>query len=252
MTAIDLNCDLGEGAGPDTEVIPLITSANIACGVHAGDRATMRAAILQAGAAGVSIGAHPGLDDRAGMGRREVTLSPAAAAELIASQVGELCELARAAGFRVSHVKPHGALYNKAARDPALADAIAAAVLAIDPSLVLFGLAGGELLTAGRARGQRVASEVFADRTYQPDGSLTPRSRPDALIADDAEAARQVLRILQEGLVRATDGTDVRLTADTVCLHGDGQSAPALARTLRAALAGAGIDVRPLPSNLRT
>jgi UPF0271 protein len=245
MTSIDINCDLGEGAGHDAELIPLITSANVACGVHAGDHETMLAAIELAAGSGVSIGAHPGLNDRAGMGRRELPLTPDAAADLIAIQVGELCQLSQLRGTRVTHVKPHGALYHLASRDYTIADAIAKAVRAIDPALALFGLAGGELLRAGRARGLRVASEVFADRTYQPDGSLTPRGRPDALISDEAGAVGQVLRIVQEGVVRATDGTDVPVAADTVCLHGDGAQALGFAWRLRAELAAAGIGVAP-------
>ena len=244
MTTIDLNCDLGEGAGHDAELMPLITSANIACGGHAGDHATMINSIDMAAGAGVSIGAHPGMNDRQGMGRRNLPLSPAEAADLIAVQVGELIQLAHLRGARVSHVKPHGVLYLRAARDFAIADAIAEAVRAINPALALYGLAGGELLRAGRARGLRVASEVFADRTYQPDGSLTPRGSADALINDEAEAVAQVLRIVQEGLVRATDGSEMAVVADTVCLHGDGSQALAFAWRLRADLAAAGIGVK--------
>jgi UPF0271 protein len=244
MTTIDLNCDLGEGAGHDAELMPLITSANIACGGHAGDHATMINSIDLAAAAGVSIGAHPGLNDRFGMGRRNLPLSPAEAADLIAVQVGELIQLAGLRGVKVAHVKPHGALYLRAARDRSIADAIAEAVRAINPALALYGLAGGELLRAGRARGLRVASEVFADRTYRPDGSLTPRGSADALITDEAEAVAQVLRIVQEGLVRATDGSDMAVVADTVCLHGDGAQALAFAWRLRAELAAAGIGVK--------
>jgi UPF0271 protein len=244
MTTIDLNCDLGEGAGHDAELMPLITSANIACGVHAGDHATMIGTIEMAAAAGVSIGAHPGLDDRLGMGRRDLPLTPATAADLVATQVGELSQIAQLRGARVTYVKPHGALYNRASRDYAIADAIAKTVRSINPALALFGLAGGELLRAGRARGLRVASEVFADRTYQPDGSLTPRGSDDAFITTEAEAVGQVMRIVREGLVRATDGSDVQVTADTVCLHGDGAQALAFAWRLRAELAAAGIAAR--------
>jgi UPF0271 protein len=244
MTTIDLNCDLGEGAGHDAELMPLITSASIACGVHAGDRPTMIRSIDLAAGAGVSIGAHPGLNDRLGMGRRDLPLSPADAADLVAAQVGELIELARLRGAKVAHVKPHGTLYNRAARDYAVADAIAKAVRSINPALALFGLAGGELLRAGRARGLRVASEVFADRTYRPDGSLTPRGCADAFITDEAEAVAQIMRIVQDGIVRATDGSELPISADTVCLHGDGAQALAFAWRLRAELAAAGIAVK--------
>jgi UPF0271 protein len=245
MPAIDLNCDLGEGAGHDAELMPLVSSASVACGGHAGDRASMRAAIELALASGVAIGAHPGLADREGFGRRELPITPAAVAALVETQVGELRRLAAAQKARLAHVKPHGALYNMAARDFGIADAIAAAVRAIDPRLIVFGLAGGELLRAGRARGLRVAAEVFADRTYRRDGSLTPREQPGALIASEADAVAQVLRLVREGAVRATDGSDVLVTADTVCLHGDGPRAVAFAWRLRAALAAAGIEVRP-------
>jgi UPF0271 protein len=236
VNSIDLNCDLGEGAGYDAELMPLVTSANIACGAHAGDEATMRVTVALAEQHGVAIGAHPGFADRGHFGRRELQLSPAEIRALVSGQIHAL----RALG-PVRHVKPHGALYNLAARDMAVAEAIAVAVHAVDPALVLFGLAGSELLRAGRALGLRVASEVFADRTYQRDGMLTPRSRPDALIHDEAAAVTQVLRMVREGVVRATDGTDVSIVADTVCVHGDGSRAVAVARQLNAELRQAGI-----------
>ena len=226
--------------------MPLISSANIACGGHAGDRKTMLAAVEAALLAGVAIGAHPGFADRENFGRRELPLAPPAIADLVKNQVGELRQLALGRNAKVAHVKPHGALYNVAARDFTVADAIAAAVREIDPNLILFGLAGSELLRAGRARGLRVASEVFADRSYQPDGSLTPRGQPGAILASEAAAFEQVLRMVQEGVVRATDGTDVLAVAETVCLHGDGPRAVAFAWRLRADLAAAGIEVQPL------
>jgi len=241
MARIDLNCDLGEGAGHDGELMPLITSANIACGAHAGDEATMRATVALAQRHGVAIGAHPGFADRQNFGRREMALSPAALHELVVSQIAAL---ARFAPLR--HVKPHGALYNLAARDAAVAKGVAEAVRAVDGALVLFGLAGSELVKAGRVAGLQVAEEVFADRTYQRDGSLTPRSRPDALITDDAVAVAQVLRIMREGRVRAMDGTDFTIHADTVCLHGDGPHAVAFARRLNDELRRAGIELRSL------
>lgn len=236
---LDLNCDLGEGAGHDAELMPLVTSANIACGAHAGDPATMRATVALAQKHGVAIGAHPGFADRENFGRRELALSPAEVRALVTTQI----EALRALG-PVRHVKAHGALYNLAARDAVVAGAIADAVRAVDPALVLFALAGSELVRAGEARGLRVASEVFADRTYQRDGSLTPRSRPDALIHDEDEAVAQGLRMVREGVVRATDGTDVPLAADTVCLHGDGPHAVAFARRLNEELRRAGIELK--------
>lgn len=238
--SIDLNCDLGEGAGHDAGLMRLITSANIACGAHAGDAATMRASVSLAQRHGVAIGAHPGFADRENFGRRELPLTPAEVRALVAAQI----EALRVFG-PVRHVKPHGALYNLAGRDAVFADAVAAAVQAVDPALVLFALAGSELVRAGHAHGLHVASEVFADRTYQHNGMLTPRSRPDALIHDEAAAVAQVLRMVRDGVVRATDGTDVPLEADTVCLHGDGSHPVAFARRLRADLGAAGIEVTP-------
>ena len=227
---IDLNCDLGEGAAHDAELMPLITSANIACGAHAGDRDTMRATVALAQAHDVTIGAHPGYADRVNFGRTEVPMSPRALGQLVLGQVAQLCDMAT-----VRHVKPHGALYNLAARDAAVAAVIAEAVHALDASLVLFALRGSELGRAGRARGLRVAEEVFADRTYRADGSLTPRAEPGALITDVAESVAQALRFAHEG-------------ADTICLHGDGPHAVAFARRLRVELAAAGVVVKSFGS----
>lgn len=233
---IGLNCDLGEGAGHDAELMPLITSVNIACGGHAGDEATMRATVELAKKHGVAIGAHPGFADREHFGRRELALPPAEIFALVKTQV-----LALQAFSPLKHVKPHGGLYNLAARDATVAGAIAVAVRTVDPKLILVGLAGSELIKAGRARGLRVAEEVFADRTYQPDGTLTPRSQPNALITDEDAAVAQVLRLIREGKVRATDGTDISLQADTVCIHGDGANAVAFAKRLSFKLKQAGI-----------
>jgi UPF0271 protein len=238
MLRIDLNCDLGEGAGHDAGLMPLITSANIACGAHAGDAATMRATVALAQRHGVAIGAHPGFADRENFGRRELALPPAEVRALVAAQVEALRGLGP-----LRHVKTHGALYNLAARDSTIAGAIAEAVCAIDPALILFVLPDSALAHAARGRGLRIANEVFGDRTYQRDGSLTPRVRPDALIHDETVAVAQVLRMVREGVVCATDGTDVPIIADTVCLHGDGPDPVAFARRLRAELGAAGIEV---------
>ncbi|MBA3849852.1 MAG: LamB/YcsF family protein [Opitutus sp.] len=251
MPRIDLNCDLGEGAGHDAELMPLITSANIACGAHAGDEATMRATVGLALRHGVAIGAHPGFADRGNFGRRELPLSPRESGNLVLEQTRRLQALAQEAGARVTHVKPHGALYNLSARDAAVARAIAAAVHECDPRLMLFGLAGSWSLTAARERGLRAAGEVFADRAYEPDGSLTPRSRADALIADEAACVAQVLRLVCEGRVRSVSGADVAIAADTVCLHGDGAHAVAFARRLRTALADAGVEVKAVARESR-
>lgn len=241
---IDLNCDLGEGAGHDAELMPLITSASIACGAHAGDEATMRATVRLALRHGVAIGAHPGFADREHFGRRELSLPSTEIIALVQAQIEALRVFAKEEGAEVTYVKPHGALYNLAARNMTVATAIADAVVGVDAHLALYGLAGSASLTAGRARGLRVVSEVFADRTYQPDGSLTPRSCPDALLGDEGSAVAQVLRIIREGRARATDGTDVEISADTVCLHGDGAKAVAFAQALRQALRKGGVRLR--------
>ncbi len=243
MMRVDLNCDLGEGGVHDAELMTLITSANIACGGHAGDEATMRATIALARTHGVAIGAHPGLEDRANFGRVERPLTPAEAGDLVRTQTERLQALAGEAGAMVTHVKPHGALYNLAARDPRLARAVAEAVFEADSRLVLVGLAGSRLPEAGLACGLRVMHEVFADRTYQADGSLTPRSQPDAVIHDRAAVEAQVLRLVRDGRVRATDGSEVEIRADTVCLHGDGPNPVAYARGLRDVLAEAGVMI---------
>lgn len=235
---IDLNCDLGEGAGHDAELMPLITSANIACGAHAGDEATMRATIALAKQHGVAIGAHPGFADREHFGRRELALTAREVRELIRSQ---LESFGKFSGFR--HVKLHGALYNMAARDRDLAAHVADAIFNTEPLALIYAPAGSALAAACKELGYVCCSEVFADRTYQRDGSLTPRSRPDALIHDERIAVAQVLRMVREGVVRATDGTDVPIKADTVCLHGDGPDPVGFARRLRAELAAAGVEV---------
>jgi 5-oxoprolinase (ATP-hydrolysing) subunit A len=241
MRRIDLNCDLGEGAGNDAALMPLISSANIACGAHAGDEATMRETCRFARAHGVAIGAHPGFPDRENFGRVERAVAPAEAAALIETQVGVLAKIA---GDGLGHVKLHGALYNQVSRDAALAATVTDALQRRWPDLALYALAGSELFRAARGRGLRVASEVFADRTYQRDGSLMPRSRPGAVIEDEEVAVAQALRLARDGAVRAADGTEVAVAADTICLHGDGVHAVALARRIHAELKRAGIEVR--------
>jgi UPF0271 protein len=239
LNSIDLNCDLGEGAANDAALMPLVTSVNIACGGHAGDKATMRATVELAQKHGVAIGAHPSFPDRKNFGRNELAMS---AEEIWATVMIQIMALRAFAPLR--HVKPHGALYNLAARDAIVAGAVADAVLAVDKELVLFALAGSELVKAGCARGLRVAEEVFADRTYQAGGSLTPRSQPEALIQDQDTVVAQVLRMIREGKVRATDGVDVPIKADTVCLHGDGPNAVAFALRLNVELRKAGIEIK--------
>jgi len=238
---VDLNADLGEGAGDDAELLALVTSANIACGWHAGDARLMQATVAAALQRGVAIGAHPSYPDRENFGRSEMQLSAAEVRADLLYQIGALDALVRAAGGRLHHVKPHGALYNQAARDPVLADAVASAVHAVDPGLALYGLAGSELLRAAERAGLRAVSEVFADRGYRADGSLVPRSQPGALIEDTAEAVTRTLRMVRDGAVQAVTGETVPLRAQTICLHGDGPHALAFARALRTALTGAGV-----------
>jgi UPF0271 protein len=245
MRCIDLNCDLGEGAGHDAELMPFITSANIACGGHAGDTATMRATVALARQHGVAVGAHPGFDDREHFGRRELALEATEVAALVGTQIQTLQEIAFDLGAAVRHIKLHGALYNLASRDQALAEAVVRTVRMTSNEPMLFVLAGSELERAARAAGDvHVVAEVFADRTYQADGSLTPRSRPGALIQDEDAAVAQVLHMVREGRVRATDGTEVPITAETVCVHGDGPHAVAFARRLAHELRQLGIELR--------
>lgn len=241
MRQIDLNCDLGESfgvyrKGEDERLLDLVTSANIACGFHAGDPATMRRTVEQCAAKGVAIGAHPGLPDLAGFGRRELAITPQEAYDLTVYQVGALYGFVRAAGAVMTHVKPHGALYNMAARDRALAEAIAEAVYRVDGALVLFGLAGSESIRAARAIGLRTAEEAFADRAYRPDGTLVPRSEPVALIEDAEAAAEQVIRLAEAG------------RADTVCIHGDGPHAVEFAGLVRSRLLAEGWKLAPIGS----
>lgn len=244
MPRIDLNCDLGEGAPHDAQIMPLITSANIACGVHAGDESTIRSTVELAVRHGVAIGAHPSLNDRANFGRREITVTPAEVRDLVRTQTNLLRIISRQCGGQLRHVKPHGALYNMAARDEALANAVAEAVHAIDPALVLFGLAGSKLLEAGRRRGLPVASEVFADRAYQADGSLLPRSQPGAFIESSQAVCDQVILLARYGEARTLDGQVVNLVADTVCVHGDGKNALFYAQRIRRELRDLKIEVK--------
>ncbi|MDQ6828023.1 MAG: LamB/YcsF family protein, partial [Gemmatimonadota bacterium] len=228
------------------DVLPHITSANIACGFHGGDPSVMRKTVAGALVHGVTIGAHPGLPDLAGFGRRTMDVSPDDVYEMIVYQVGALMAFATVAGTKVRHVKPHGALYNMAAADPALAEAVAQAVRDVDQRLVLFALAGSHLIGAGEAAGLRTASETFADRGYNADGSLVSRKRPGALVSDADEAVRRAARMVRDGKVRSVDGSDVAVRADTICIHGDGPHAAEFARRLRSGLEAEGVDVRPV------
>lgn len=241
---IDLNCDMGESfgvyrMGEDERLLDIVTSANIACGFHAGDAATMRRTVELCAKRGVAIGAHPGLADMAGFGRREMAITPQEAYDLTVYQIGALHGFVRAEGAVLRHVKPHGALYNMAAADAGLAEAIAEAVRRVDASLVLYGLAGSELVRAGARAGLATAEEAFADRRYRPDGSLVPRRESGATIADAAEAAAQVLRLAESGRAR------------TVCVHGDGPHALSFAAAVRQRLLDAGWTLAPLTADVR-
>jgi 5-oxoprolinase (ATP-hydrolysing) subunit A len=240
---IDLNADLGEGAPGERELLELVSSASIACGFHAGDPAMMSASIIMARDAGVAVGAHPSLADRENFGRKELPVTPNEVCALVAYQVGAFQGLARSLGMQPNHVKPHGALYNMAVRDPELAAAIARAVFAIDRSLTLFAPNDSMLAAAAAAAGLRVTHEVFADRNYLPDGTLVHRSRPEALLHDPAAAAQRILRMLRENRVRAVDDSDVVVQAETICIHGDNPEAVAFARELRAKLLAAEIEI---------
>jgi UPF0271 protein len=248
---IDLNSDVGEsfGAyriGADADVMRSITSANVACGFHAGDPGVMRETVRLANASGVSVGAHPGFPDLVGFGRRELRASPREVEDLVLYQIGALAAVAGGQGVRLSHVKAHGALYNMAARDRALADAIARAVAAVDRGLILFGLPNSELLRAGEAAGLRVASEGFADRAYLPDGSLAPRAVHGSVIHDPALVLERSLRMVTDGDVTAVDGSRLTFTVDTLCVHGDTPGAAELTRQLRDGLERSGVRVAPM------
>lgn len=240
---IDLNADLGEGLPNEQELLGLVSSASMACGFHAGDPSSIRASIVAAKAAGVAVGAHPSFADRENFGRTELPLAPEEVCALVAYQVGAFQAIAHSLGVSPQHVKAHGALYNMAARDPALAEAVTHGILAVDRALLLFAPDGSALAVAGEASGLRVMREVFADRNYLPNGALVPRSRPDALLHDPEAAAARVLRMLQEGVVRCVDGTDLALAAETVCVHGDTPDAIAFAKMLRSKLTNAGIEI---------
>jgi len=241
-TTIDFNCDLGEGAPHDAAVMPLVTSANIACGGHAGDEATMAATVALARLYGVAIGAHPGHADREHFGRRRLAITPEAAAALVVEQVSRLADVADAAP---RHVKLHGGLYHQVAHDAPLARAVAAAIAAGWPRMVLVAPAGSPLVAVGRAAGLRVAEEAFVDRAYAADGSLVPRSEPGAIVADPRRAAERAVRLATRGEVEAIDGSVLRLRADTLCLHGDGPDPAGFAGAVREALAEAGLAVAP-------
>jgi 5-oxoprolinase (ATP-hydrolysing) subunit A len=241
---LDLNADVGEGdRDADEALLPLVTSANVACGLHAGDAHTMRATVALAVKHGVAVGAHPGWDDREGFGRRPMQLSAAGVNELILYQLGALDAIARAEGTVLRHVKPHGALYNQAEGDAPLAAAVVDAIRAFDPMLRLVGRAGSALAAAATARGHPFTPEAFADRRYRPDGSLLPRSDPAALLINPDEVASQVGSLVTHGEVVASDGTRVPIAFETLCLHGDTPGSAVLAARIRRELSLLGVSV---------
>lgn len=248
---IDLNCDYGETFGgsllqDDVGLLAHVTSINIACGAHSGDPDVMRRSLQQARAHGIAVGAHPGFPDISGFGRRVLQMTPAEITNAVLAQLGALAALARAEGVALTHVKAHGALYNYAATTPAAAAAIAEAIATFDPGLVMVGLSGSHLITAGVAAGLQVAREAFADRAYEADGSLRSRLLPDAVLLDNEQALTQAISIATTGSVIAYDGTTVAVPADTICLHGDTPGALARAARVRAGLAAAGVAVQGL------
>ena len=245
---IDLNSDLGESFGAykigmDDKVLPLVTSANIACGFHAGDPSVMKKTVDLAVKSGCALGAHPGYPDLVGFGRRKMAVSPADVYAMVVYQVGALSAFAKAAGTRLQHVKPHGAMYNMAAKDPALAEAIAQAIYDVDPKIILFALAGSESVKAAEKVGLKVASEVFADRSYQEDGSLTPRTQSGAMITDEEASIAQVLSMVLKGQVTTLSGKVIPVKADTICVHGDGEKALLFTQKIRKALQENGVEI---------
>ena len=248
---IDLNCDLGESfgnykIGMDEEVIKYISSANIACGFHASDPLVMEKTVALAKENGVKVGAHPGFPDLAGFGRRNMNVSPKELKAMVVYQIGALNAFCKACGIKMNHVKPHGAMYNMSAKDERLAFAIAEAVAHVDDSLVLVGLSGSELLKAAKIVGVKCASEVFADRAYEDDGSLVPRTQIGAVISNEEEASDRAVQMIKFGKVKSITGKEIPITADTICIHGDTPQALHLARIMRAKFAREMIEIEAL------
>ncbi len=254
-SGIDLNSDMGEGfgnypGGPDNDLLPLVSSANIACGFHAGDPRVMERTVAQAAYHGVAVGAHPGFPDLVGFGRRTIAATPNEVRTDVLYQLGALFALCRSRNVELQHLKAHGALYNLAVKDETLADAIATAVRQFDPDLLFFALPGSALETAAESAGLRVAREAFADRAYHADGSLVSRSRPGAVLHDPDVVATRVVRMVREGLVEAIEGESLSIRPDTICLHSDTANALVMARAIRDRFASEGIDVRPVGETL--
>ncbi len=251
MYKIDLNCDLGESFGAykiglDDKILPFISSANVACGFHASDPLVMSETVKNAAKSGAAVGAHPGFPDLMGFGRRNMNVSAAEAKAYISYQIGALDAFCRANGVKLRHIKPHGALYNMAAKERSLADAICEAVYEYDNSLILLGLSGSMLLEAAKAKGLPYASEVFADRAYEEDGSLVARTKEGAVIKDEDEAVNRVIRMVTQGTVEAITGKVVPIKADSVCVHGDNEKALAFVMKIRASLESSGVKISAL------
>jgi 5-oxoprolinase (ATP-hydrolysing) subunit A len=248
---LDLNADIGESFGTyklghDALLMPSITSVNVACGFHAGDPSVMRETVALARQHGVAVGAHPGFPDLIGFGRREIRMTPREVEDYVVYQIGALAGVAAAQGMRLQHVKAHGALYNMAVRDAALADALAHATAAVDARLILFGLPGSQLIAAGQRAGLRTAREGFADRAYRPDGTLVPRHEPGAVIDDSETVVSRAIAMARDHAVTAIDQSQVALEVDTICVHGDTPGAAILASRVRQALIDAGVSVVPV------
>lgn len=251
MYIVDLNSDLGESFGAykigmDEEIVPLVSSANVACGFHAGDPATMARTAELCKNNSTAIGAHPGFKDLEGFGRRNMNVSPADVKNMIIYQVGALDGFCRTKGIKMQHVKPHGALYNMAAKDPALAKAICEGIYEYDKSLVLLGLAGSEMINQAKAMGLPYAAEVFADRAYEDDGTLVARTKPGAMIKDEDEAVKRVIKMIKTHTVESISGKTIEICPDSVCVHGDSEKALLFVKKIKAAMEAEGIEIKPV------
>lgn len=251
MSKVDLNCDLGESFGAykiglDSEVLPFISSANVACGYHASDPVVMSKTVKMCKDMGVEVGAHPGFPDLMGFGRRNMSVSPAEAKAYVMYQVGALDAFCKANGITIQHIKPHGALYNMAGKDYALARAICEGIKEIAPEYILLGLSGSNLIKAAEDTGLRAAKEVFADRGYMDDGALVPRTMEGAMITDEDIMIKRVITMVKDGVVKTVSGKVIPIKADSVCVHGDGEKAVAFVKRIRSELTNAGIEIAPI------
>ena len=257
MYIIDLNSDLGESFGAykigrDEDIIPLISSANVACGYHAGDPTVMAKTVSLCKQNGIHLGAHPGFRDLEGFGRRNMSVSPEDAKNMVVYQIGALDAFCKSAGLKMQHVKPHGALYNMAGKDKALARAICEGIYSYDPSLVLLGLSGSEMLNAAKEIGLPCAAEVFADRAYEDDGSLVARGKAGAMIHDEDEAVERVIGMIKNHTVKTISGKEIEISPDSVCVHGDSEKALLFVKKIRDALISSGVEIKPICEILKS